>query len=175
MKKIQIKISNRGIYTLIASIILIIASVSVIFAVSSLKPNPGHDISEISGACASTSVGCDFLTNYYTKGEIDGKITDIQGTCNWEGWKPPKDCGTGLFGEGVCISDGCNLLQYACACDDQAWGYSEECCALHTNDACHATYSDGYECTNGVITGHEIYYYGCEMKADANCQGYAAE
>ena len=168
--KIQIKISNKGIYTLFAILVIIIVT-AVIYAYNTQPPIPsnmGHSITEIAGACANDSGGCTFLNNYYTKGEVDGKIADIQGTCSWTGWNPPQDCGVPYD----CIVPDCNLDIGSCTCDSSAPGYSINCCIHYPSKSCSGTYVEGYECTGGVITDHTSYYTGCGLVTDPSCDEF---
>ncbi len=61
---VNIKISNRLLYTFIA-IILVVAIIGVGYAIA---PNPGHTAGEIEGVCHSDGTGC---PNYYSFSQFD--------------------------------------------------------------------------------------------------------
>ena len=155
--KIQINISNRGIYTLIVSVILIIAAVVVHAALApGVVPNPGHDVSQISGACASSGNGCFFLGNYYnrsevySKQEVDSKIESITGVCTWDGWLY-KSCNR-------CIVPDCEMFLNQCS--DKM---NQLCLTEYPDTCCTADYVEDYYCSNGAITDHKWHYTNCRL------------
>jgi len=76
---IQINISNKMLYTLVACAILLVFSTGF-FVVASNNPNPGHSISEVSG------LGDD-LSN------LQNKINNLEGNIGWI-----EDCEFRLYG-----------------------------------------------------------------------------
>ncbi len=63
MKRVNIKISNKAVYSLLAIFIIAAVAVSVFAALPSSAPNPGHLASEIASVCRTDGVGCEGLQN----------------------------------------------------------------------------------------------------------------
>lgn len=77
VRKIKIQISNKVFYTFLSVLVVLVLTVGINAYNPSLTGGEpsifGHSVDEIQGACPSTGTGCTFLSNYYTKAEIDSK------------------------------------------------------------------------------------------------------
>lgn len=84
MKKIQINLSNKWLYTFIAVGVIVLLGVGVYSLTPGTAPNPGHLINDV-----APPIGC-----------ADGQVLQFVDEAN--GW----GCVNGLFGEGIYYKDG---------------------------------------------------------------------
>jgi hypothetical protein len=81
MGKIQINFTNRSLYTFILIAGILVLGVGVYAYNSGGPPSVmGHDSDELDGVCRSDGIECDFLSNYYTRGEIDDLLSPFAPT-----------------------------------------------------------------------------------------------
>ncbi len=83
-KKINLKISNKSLLLALTLLVVVVLAVGINAYNPSLSGGTpsvfGHSIDEIQGACATTGTGCDFLSDYYTKAEVDSLCADAGGS-----------------------------------------------------------------------------------------------
>jgi len=136
MKRVNIKISNKAVYSLLTIFIIAAVAVSVFAVVPVVAPNPGHLASEVAGVCRTDGAGCpdyqsdlglhirssDGLLCYPTAEAssctlLSEDCTQIQGTIVWE----TDICSLSASVQGLTCTEACQDLM---ACDGDATGFS---------------------------------------------------
>jgi len=160
MKNIFIKISNRGIYTLVITLFIIALALGVnAYDVG----NVYHHVADITGACADDGTGCEYIDDYYyTKAEQNTIFEDNFNACGWEGWDidPSTECSecVGPYTEyGTCFVP---IGECTCTYADT----SSFCCAKWPNYQCVADLQKIQLCSNGVIISVDYIYINCRFK-----------